>query len=196
MANPSVIVLGGPNGAGKTTAAKVILQELVSVSEFVNADVIAQGLSGFAPENVALEAGRVMLARLHALAAQRISFAFETTLASRSFAPWIAELIQGGYEFRLFFFWVPSPEFSIQRVANRVKLGGHFVDAETIRRRFHRGLQNFFELYQPLTSDWFLYDNTRGPGESLIARGHGKLVDEVGNEALWNEVRAKYDPPR
>jgi predicted ABC-type ATPase len=137
-----------------------------------------------------------MLRRLHDLAESRVSFAFETTLASRSFAPWIAELVASGYEFQLFFFWVPSPEFSIQRVANRVKLGGHFVDPDTIRRRFRRGLENLFHLYLPLTSDWFMYDNTQSPGESLIARGHGKLVDEVGNAALWSAIKAKYDTPR
>src|SRR4051812_9569015 len=122
---PNVIVLAGPNGAGKTTAAKVILPSLVNITEFVNADIISQGLSGFAPENVALEAGRIMLTRLHQLAEQRVSFAFETTLASRSFASWLQKLVGEDYEFRLFFFWVPSAEFSIGRVANRVKLGGH-----------------------------------------------------------------------
>ncbi|HEX5106684.1 MAG TPA: hypothetical protein VFV87_22845, partial [Pirellulaceae bacterium] len=104
--------------------------------------------------------------------------------------------IAGGYEFQLFFLWVPTPEFAIQRVANRVRLGGHFVHGETIRRRFYRGLQNLFNLYMPLTTDWFLYDNTQSPGESLVARGHGKLVDEVENEALWEDLRTKYDQAR
>lgn len=194
MASPSVIVLAGPNGAGKTTAAKVILPELAKVAEFVNADVIAQGLSGFAPENAALEAGRIMLGRLHSLAAQRTSFAFETTLASRSFAPWIQELVSDGYEFQLFFFWVPSPEFSIQRVQNRVKMGGHYVEPDTIRRRYGRGLKNFFNLYQPLTTDWFMFDNTQSPGEVLIARGRGRIAEEVGNEVLWHELRSRHDP--
>jgi predicted ABC-type ATPase len=191
---PTVVVLAGPNGAGKTTASRVILPNLAEITEFVNADVIAQGLSAFAPENAALEAGRVMLSRLYELAAQRSDFAFETTLASRSFAPWLQSLVDDGYQFRLFFFWVPSPEFSISRVANRVKLGGHFVDPDTIRRRYARGLKNFFELYQPIAGEWFVYNNTHSPGELLIARGHGRIVDEILDASLWNELRSKHDP--
>jgi predicted ABC-type ATPase len=190
---PSVIVLAGPNGAGKTTASRVILQRLTHVSEFVNADVIAQGLSAFAPENAAVEAGRIMLARLHELAGERANFAFETTLASRTFAPWLRQLIDDGYQFHLFFFWVPSAEFSIRRVEGRVKLGGHYVDPDTIRRRYARGLVNFFELYQPLATEWFMYNNTTSPGEQLIARGHGRIVDEVEDNVLWTAVRANYD---
>ncbi|HEY2415326.1 MAG TPA: zeta toxin family protein [Pirellulaceae bacterium] len=190
---PNVIVLAGPNGAGKTTASRVILPKLVDVVEFVNADVIAQGLSGFAPENAALEAGRIMLARLHQLAEQQLTFAFETTLASRTFAPWLKKLLGDGYEMRLFFFWVPSAEFSIARVANRVKLGGHYVDPETIRRRYDRGLQNFFNLYQSIATEWFVYNNTVSPGEVLVARGRGRIVDEIEQPELWKELRTKYD---
>jgi predicted ABC-type ATPase len=194
VSNPTVIVLAGPNGAGKTTASRVILPNLAELTEFVNADVIAQGLSAFAPENAALEAGRIMLARLHELAGQRADFAFETTLASRSFAPWLKGLVASGYSFRLLYFWVPSPEFSIGRVAARVKLGGHYVDADTIRRRYTRGLTNFFELYQPIATEWFVYDNTVSPGEVLIARGNGRIVEEVGDATLWRRLRTTYDP--
>jgi predicted ABC-type ATPase len=154
--------------------------------------VIAQGLSGFSPEGVALEAGRIMLGRLHALASDRANFAFETTLASRSFAPWLQKLVADGYEFQLF--WVPSAAFSIARVEQRVRLGGHYVDPETIRRRYARGLHNFFALYQPLATQWFMYDNTQSPGEVLVARGHGRMVTEVGNETLWSQLRASHDP--
>lgn len=194
MSNPTVIVLAGPNGAGKTTAARIILPNLAELTEFVNADTIAQGLSAFAPEKAALEAGRIMLARLYELADQRADFAFETTLASRTFAPWLANLVAGGYKFRLFYFWVPSPEFSVGRVAARVKMGGHFVDADTIRRRYARGLNNFFELYQATATEWFVYDNTHAPGEVLIARGSGRIVEEIGDARLWRELRETYDP--
>ena len=192
--HPSVVVLAGPNGAGKTTASRVILPQLTNITEFVNADVIAQGLSGFAPENAALEAGRIMLDRLHALAAEKVNFAFETTLASRSLAPWLARLIDDGYEFHLFYFWVPSPDFSIARVEGRVKMGGHYVDPDTIRRRYDRSLRNLFQLYQPLTSRWFVYNNVESPGEVLISRGRGRITDEVRDEALWHTLRSGYDP--
>jgi predicted ABC-type ATPase len=194
MEIPTVIVLAGPNGAGKTTASRIILPRLVQITEFVNADVIAQGLSGFAAENVAIEAGRIMLNRLHDLAAQRANFAFETTLASRTLFRHLYEWTEAGYDFHLFYFWVPSPEFSIARVASRVKMGGHFVDSETIRRRYDRSLDNFFHLYQSIADRWFFYNNTNAPGETLIAAGHGTIIDEVHDAALWNSIRKGHDP--
>jgi predicted ABC-type ATPase len=112
---PQVIVLAGPNGAGKSTSAPALLRGTLGVTEFVNADVIARGLSGFAPEGVAFEAGGIMLQRLRDLAAARVDFAFETTLAGRSQARWIAELCGTGYIFRLVYFWLPSPDFAVAR---------------------------------------------------------------------------------
>ena len=142
--SPKVVVIAGPNGAGKSTAATRILQDALAVQEFVNADVIARGLSAFKPESVALTAGRVMLQRLDALAAERADFAFETTLASRSFAPWLKRLNVSGYEFHLFFVWLPTAEAAIARVQERVRSGGHHVPEATVIRRFQSGLKNFF----------------------------------------------------
>jgi predicted ABC-type ATPase len=122
---PHAIVLAGPNGAGKSTATPKLLPHLLGVGEFVNADVIAQGLSAFAPERHALEAGRIMLGRLDALAAARESFAFETTLATRSFAPRLSGLVDSGYRFDLLFFYLPDPAMAVRRVAQRVRTGGH-----------------------------------------------------------------------
>src|SRR4051794_8354678 len=113
-ARPSVVVIAGPNGSGKSTAAPELLHGVLGVSEFVNADIIAQGLSAFNPERAAMAAGRIMLARIKGLAETRESFAFETTLASRSFAPWISGLIAGGYDFGLVFLWLPSPEMAVE----------------------------------------------------------------------------------
>src|SRR2546428_12586241 len=110
---PSVVVISGPNGAGKSTVAPRVLQGTLAITEFVNADVIARGLSAFNPEGAAVAAGRIMLERLRELAAQRASFAFETTLASRSFAPWIKTLIETGYEFHLVYVWIASPDLSV-----------------------------------------------------------------------------------
>lgn len=149
---PSIILLAGPNGAGKTTAAPTLLKGTLGIVEFVNADTIAQGLAGFDPERASIPAGRVMLNRLKDLAEHRISFAFESTLASRTFAPWLRELIENGYDFHLVFLWLPTAAFAVDRVANRVKMGGHDVPEITIRRRYSAGLRNFFELYRALAT--------------------------------------------
>jgi predicted ABC-type ATPase len=173
---PHVVVIAGPNGAGKTTAAPFLLRDTLGVTEFVNADTIAQGLSAFEPEQVAVTAGRVMLARLKGLAARRANFAFETTLASRSFAPWLAGLIAGGYAFHLIFLWLPSADFAVSRVAHRVAKGGHAVPEETVRRRYDAGLRNFFSLYQPQSTTWQMYDNSSGSPPRLIAAGGREMV--------------------
>lgn len=143
---PHLIVLAGPNGAGKTTVSTDLLQGALGVHEFVNADTIARGLSEFKPEGAAIEAGRVMLRRLHHLTDQRLDVAFETTLASRRFAPWIRDLKTSGYDFHLFLISLPAPEVAIDRVRSRVQRGGHSVREDSIRRRFDAGLRNFFEL--------------------------------------------------
>jgi predicted ABC-type ATPase len=138
-----VIVLGGPNGAGKTTSARTLLAETLRLVTFVNADVITQGLSGFDPGSTAIEAGRIMLQRLHALAAQRESFAFESTLAGRAYARWLRSLRQEGYTVHLVYFWLESAELAVVRVAERVRAGGHAIPEETIRQRYDRSLANF-----------------------------------------------------
>jgi len=143
---PQVIVLAGPNGAGKSTSAPILISETLGIDEFVNADVIAQGLSAFRRDSVAMEAGRIMLQRLDELGRIKADFAFETTLASRSFAPRIQELIKVGYQFRLIFLWLPSADLAVLRVRQRVSEGGDDVPEETVRRRYAGGLFNFFHL--------------------------------------------------
>jgi predicted ABC-type ATPase len=160
------------------------------VHEFVNADVIARGLSEFNPEGMAMAAGRTMLARLHALAELRQSFAFETTLASRSFAPWIENLTRSGYQFRIIFFWLNSPQLAIERVAARVKAGGHSVPPEVIRRRYKAGIRNFFELYQPLALSWHVYDNSAVASPQLIARGMRESTLRVADPSNWDRFRS------
>ncbi len=132
---PHVIILAGPNGAGKSTTAPVLLRDTFAVDEFVNADAIAQGLSAFAPESAALEAGKIMLRRLRALAQRRSNFAFETTLASRSFASWLAKLRDTGYRVHLLFLTLPDVQSAQNRVAVRVKLGGGRHSTTTVQGR-------------------------------------------------------------
>jgi len=187
--SPNVIVLAGPNGAGKTTAAPHLLKNSLGVSEFVNTDVIAQGLSAFAPEGAAVAAGEIMLSRIRTLARQRVTFAFETTLASRSFIPWLRSLIGTGYQFRLFFLWLPSTDLAVERVAGRVRLGGHNVPEDVIRRRYERGLRKFFSLYQPLAAAWRVYDNSSGDRPKLVASGSGPRTTRIANRRLWERIQ-------
>ena len=184
---PHLVVLAGPNGAGKSTAAPALLRGQLGVTEFVNADTIARGLSAFSPERAAIEAGRIMLVRLRQLAAQQRDFAFETTLASRTFAPQISRWMQGGYAFHLIFLWLPSAEFALARIRERVRLGGHDVPEETVRRRYRRGLANFFGLYQPLATTWRFYDNS-ATRPRLIARGERTGRINVSNAELWSRI--------
>jgi len=185
--NPTVVVLAGPNDAGKSTAAPSLLHGALGVTEFVNADDIARGLSAFDSERAALPAGRVMLGRLRELVRQRISFAFETTLASRSFASWLARLKRDGYSIQIVFLWLPSGDFAIDRVSDRVRMGGHSVPAETVRRRYRAGVRNFFGLYERLASTWRVYDNS-DDAPRLIAERLDIQATRVYDQALWASI--------
>ncbi|MEZ6056150.1 MAG: zeta toxin family protein [Planctomycetaceae bacterium] len=184
---PHVVLIAGPNGAGKSTCAPDLLRDHFQIREFVNADVIAEGLSAFDVEAVAMEAGRIMLQRIAELSKHRVSFAFETTLASRSFASLLRQLRKTGYQTHMLFFWLPSPEFAIARVQTRVASGGHHVPDVIVRRRYVRGLSNFMNLYRPLLNTWQLFDATRKMETNRIARfDSGDL--EVINESLWRII--------
>ena len=182
---PQVIVIAGPNGAGKTTLAPFLLRDTLGVLEYVNADPIAHGLSGFDPASVALQAGRVMLNRLHGLAAQRKTFAFETTLAAKHYAQWIKKLRNEGYGFQLMFLWLQSPELAVQRVRERVNTGGHDVPAPIIRRRHAAGLRNFSKLYQPLANTWAVYDNSSSSSPTMIGQGGVGQGQNIIHADLW-----------
>jgi len=190
---PHVILLAGPNGAGKSTSAPVLLRDTFAVDEFVNADAIAQGLSAFRPDSVALEAGRIMLKRLQELADKRADFAFETTLASRTFAPWLKRLATAGYKSHLMFLTLPDAETAISRVASRVRLGGHNVPASDIRRRFEAGLRNLFNLYMPVISAWQIYDNSHPGSPIKIAEGGRETSLCVIYEKQYNALVKGYD---
>ena len=151
---PQVAILGGINGAGKTSSSDPILRIGMRIPVFVNADTIARGLNTFNPESEAVRSGRIMLEHLRNLAGQRKSFAFETTLAARTYADWLAELRQSGYAVHLLYYWLKSPDLAIERVADRVRSGGHNIPDDTIRRRFTRSVRNFLELYRPLVNTW------------------------------------------
>ena len=153
MSNPRIVILAGPNGAGKSTVAKYLLTEKYFIDEFVNADAIAVGLSAFAPEDVAFQAGRIMLRRIDALLNDKRSFAFETTLASKSFTRLIARARSSGYRVTLLYVALPSAQLAKRRVARRVKEGGNSIPDHIIERRFYRSLDNLMHRYRVLSTN-------------------------------------------
>ena len=187
--SPQVIVIAGPNGAGKSTLAPHLLRDSFDLLEYVNADTIAQGLSAFNPESVAFEAGRVMIERLRSLADQQKSFAFESTLATRSYAPWLANLKQQGYRFHLLYLWLRNPELALYRVKERVQRGGHHVAEDIICRRYRRGIENFFGIYLPLADSWAVFDNSESDGPLLIAIGQGRAKTDIRQPEIWKEIK-------
>ena len=190
---PKLIAVAGANGSGKSTLAPFLLRDTFGVSEYVNADTLALGLSAFNPEGAAFAAGRVMLQRMHSLAERRESFAFESILASRSYAQWISGLQQCGYDFHLLYLWLSSPNLAVERVKERVRLGGHDVSENVIRRRYHKGVRNFFELYKALAATWVIYDNSISGRPMLIAKGTEENRQIVVQEKQWDKFcEARY----
>ncbi len=189
---PHVIVIAGANGAGKSTVAPALLRDKLGISEFVNADTLAQGLSAFAPETVAISAGKIMLRRIDELTKADADFAFETTLSTRSFLPRLSKMRDSGYEFSLFFLWLAGTDLAVRRVAERVRQGGHDIPKATIERRYEKGLRNFFTLYQPIADSWYFYENSDEENLRLIAKGEPSKIEEVFQEKVWQNLKRKY----
>lgn len=158
--DPTIIIIAGPNGAGKTTFAREFLPQEASCLTFINADLIAQGLSPFRPDEAAVRAARLMLEMIADCLKRGESFAIETTLSGRTYARMIPQWKQAGYQVALFFLELPSEDLAVARVADRVAQGGHDIPEPVIRRRFHAGIANFHALYKPLVDAWRLYDNS------------------------------------
>ncbi|MBL8370637.1 MAG: AAA family ATPase [Burkholderiaceae bacterium] len=182
-AAPRVVVFAGPNGAGKSTHAEAILSAL-GIETFVNADFIARGLAGRHTETVAITAGRIMLKRLRDLAEAGQDFAFESTLSSRTFVPFLGRLKRRGYLVAIYFFALRSSRLAVRRVRHRVALGGHDVPADVVIRRFGRSLHNFSNLYTEVADEWMMFDNSSGTTARLVAQfvGGRKTIED---NALW-----------
>jgi predicted ABC-type ATPase len=185
---PTVIVLGGVNGAGKTTSSRRLLAEQLVVTSFVNADEIARGLCAFAPGTVAIAAGRILLQRLEELARERVGFAFETTLAGRTYLPFLQELKGLSYVIEIHYFWLRSADLAVERVRKRVLSGGHDIPEPTIRQRYERSIRNFWTKYRGMADAWYVYDNS-GPMPDLFAAGNGFGAAEVGNAEAWTHFQ-------
>lgn len=164
------LIIAGPNGAGKTTFAREFLPAEAGVPAFVNADLIAAGLSPFDPDRAAIQAARLMLLAIREHVASGEDFAFETTLAGRRYARAIPSWQGAGYRVGLIFLALPSPEVAIARVAMRVRQGGHSVPDDVVRRRFTSGRESFERTYKGLVDEWRLYDNS-GPRPVLVDQG-------------------------
>lgn len=158
--SPRCLVIAGPNGAGKTTFAQEFLPKEAKLVRFVNADLIAAGLSPLKPELAALSAGRLFLAEIDRLTKTRSSFAFESTLSGLGHADRLRSLRAAGYRIEIIFLRLPSAEVALARVAMRVRHGGHDVPETAIRRRFRRGWENFQNTYRALAHAWAVYDNS------------------------------------
>ncbi len=180
MSNKNVYIIAGPNGAGKTTFAVKFLPEYVSCPNFVNADLIAQGLSPFSPGAAAIKAGKLVLEQIHQFANRKVDFAFETTLSGKLYVNLFKSLKKKGYKIHIFFLWIPDAGLAVSRIKSRVAQGGHDVPIRDVLRRFNRSIWNFFKLYESFADSWLLFDNA-GPIPILIAeRKNGKIriIDE------------------
>lgn len=188
---PNLYILAGANGAGKSTFARLYLPDYAECREFVNADLIAAGLSPFNPESLALQAGRLMLERIESLAAARTDFGFETTLAGKSWMPLFQKLREQGYRLHLFFLWVPGPDLVLRRIRERVRSGGHSVPEEVVRRRFYRGLRNFFQLYAPVMDTWLIFDNSGNAPDLVVFWVAGQRF--VFNSNLFGRIKREAE---
>ncbi|MFM9912763.1 MAG: AAA family ATPase [Methylophilaceae bacterium] len=170
MHNKRIVIIAGPNGAGKTTFAREFLPNEADCPNFINADLIAAGLSPFEPIRAAFKAGRLMLKEIKNNVEQGESFAFETTLSGSAYAQMIPSWQQMGYVVKLIFLSLPDAEMALARVAARVAQGGHHVPEAVVRRRFATGIKNL-ERYKLLVNSWQLYDNSTSPPELLDEGG-------------------------
>jgi predicted ABC-type ATPase len=190
LVSPNVYIIAGPNGAGKTTFAREFLPKYADCPNFVNADLIAQGLSPFSPETAAFRAGRLMLGEMEAFARQGDDFGFETTLSGRSHLNVIRGLKQRRYEVHVFYLWLPSVELALARVRGRVLQGGHDVPEAVVRRRFDRSISNFLVHYRQPADSWTLYDNTGAVPSVIASEERGQLhLNEVRR---YNELVKSY----
>jgi predicted ABC-type ATPase len=190
--NKNLYIIAGCNGAGKTTASFTILPEILNCREFVNADEIAKGLSPFQPEKVSFEAGRIMLRRINELLDVNENFAFETTLATKSYRSKILEAQKKNYNVTLLFFWLQNVDLAIERVKTRVQEGGHNIETAVIRRRYIGGIKNLFNIYLPLVNEAMIFDNSEGK-HILIAEKTLDSEIEIIDIRKFNKLKHFYN---
>lgn len=188
MTHPNLYIIAGPNGAGKTTASYTLLPEMLNCINFVNADEIARGLSPFSPGTVDVQAARIMIQRIDELLEQKADFAIETTLATRSYVQLVKRAQSADYKVHLLFFCLESPEQAIQRVAQRVKEGGHNVPADVIRRRFQLGISNLVNLFIPICDSVHVWKNTL-KAQLIAEKKEGCREMTILDEKEWKNIK-------
>jgi predicted ABC-type ATPase len=192
MTNKNLYIVAGCNGAGKTTASYSILPEILDCKEFVNADEIAKGLSPFQPEKVSIEAGRIMLRRLDELLDSGENFAFETTLATKSYKHFIVKAKEQGYNVTLLFFWLQTVDLAKQRVRARVLSGGHNIESNIIERRYLNGIRNLFDIYIPVVDVAMILDNSE-KNHQLIAEKTINNNLQITDKKNYHKLLKYYD---
>jgi len=171
---PNLYVIAGPNGAGKTTFARKFLPDYAKCLEFVNVDLIANGISPFEPQRAALRAGRIMLEQIHSLAERGLDFGFETTLSGKTYVRLLQGMKKGGYLIHIFFLWICNAELAVERIKLRVRNGGHSIPEAIVRRRFARSFPNFLRFYKPLADSWTIFDNSADVPKMIAVEESGK----------------------
>lgn len=179
----------------QTTASFTVLPELLNCFEFVNADSIAFGLSPLNPETATFKAGRLMLERIDYLLHEKKDFAIETTLTTLSYKNFIIKAKKKQYQIVLIYIWLANTNLAISRVNERVKKGGHFISEEIIKRRYKKGLINLFDVFIPLSDNWYIFDNSE---ERLIIISDGGTKSEmrIFNKIIWQKIKFEYDKSR
>jgi predicted ABC-type ATPase len=187
----NLYIIAGCNGAGKTTASFTILPEILDCKEFVNADEIAKGLSPFQPEKVSFEAGRIMLRRINELLESNENFAFETTLATKSYKSKVIEAKSKNYNVTLLFFWLQNVDLAIERVKTRVLEGGHNIELDVIKRRYLNGIKNLFEIYLPIVDEAMIFDNSEGKHDLIAEKTFDSEID-ILNQTKFDKLKNYY----
>ncbi len=188
----NLYIIAGCNGAGKTTASFTILPEILNCKEFVNADEIAKGLSPFQPEKVSFEAGRIMLKRINELLESDENFAFETTLATKSYKSKILAAKTKEYNVTLLFFWLQNVDLAIERVRTRVLEGGHNIELEVIKRRYINGIKNLFEIYLPIVDEAMIFDNSEGKHKLIAEKTLDSEID-IFDDNKFDKLKNYYN---
>ena len=192
MKEKNLYIIAGCNGAGKTTASFTILPEILNCKECVNADEIAKGLSPFQPEKVSFEAGRIMLKRIDELFLENENFAFETTLATKTYKEKVLNAKKEGYFVTLLFFWLKNTELAKERVKTRVLEGGHNIPEDIIERRYLNGIINLFDIYLPIVDQVLIFDNSEGKHKLIAEKNFGEEISII-KEKEFNELKSYYD---
>lgn len=192
MKEKNLYIIAGCNGAGKTTASFTILPEILDCKEFVNADEIARGLSPFQPEKVSFVAGRIMLKRIDELFSENENFAFETTLATKSYKEKILKAQENAYFVTLLFFWLKNTELAKERVKTRVLEGGHHIPDYIIERRYYNGILNLFNIYLPIVDQLLIFDNSEGKHKLIAEKNDGEQISIIREEE-FNQIRKYYE---